>query len=294
MVTNTNASGSGSLAYEINSINGDTANPNADTLQFQLTTSDPNYNPKTQTWTITLSSTETLPAITHPVILDATSQKGYAGTPVIEINGNGQAGLVLQSKSLGSTIRGLDLVGFAGAALTINSNNNAIQSNTIGVPIDGGTPPLNGQGIKIDGNSNTIGGTVTGAGNVIANNAGHGVDVDSGNGNSIRQNAFFGVISPSLAINLNGSANDNQGAPTIQDASSLGNQTSVQFQLGDTGFEVGTSYTIEFFASSSTGQAQTYLRVRHGKPDFPSRFVHGSVIDFGRRGAVHYRDRDVG
>ncbi len=80
VVTNTNASGPGSLPYVISSIDNDT-NPNPDVIAFQLTTTDPHYNVGKNTWTITLSSTGTLPAITHPVVLDGTSQKGYIGAP---------------------------------------------------------------------------------------------------------------------------------------------------------------------------------------------------------------------
>ncbi len=153
----------------------------------------------------------------------------------------------------------MDLVNFAGPAITIQSNDNVILSNDIGVLSDGSTPGPNGLGVQIEGNGNTIGGTATGAENVIADNSGDGVDIKSGNSNAIRQNAIFGVVSPSLAIDLEGSANGSQGAPIIQSASSLGNVTSIQFQLGTNGFTVNTPYTIEFFASSASGQAQSFL-----------------------------------
>jgi hypothetical protein len=258
VVTNTQGSGAGSLAFEIAAVNADATNPSADTIAFQLSTSDPNFNPGSGTWTINTTSASAL-KITHPVFLDGTTQRGYQGEPVIELVGNGQTGLVLQSTADKSTIRGLDLVDFTGAAVDIESTGNTVQANDIGVLPDGITPAPNGLGVLINGSSNTIGGTVTGASNVIADNTGDGIDVVSGSGNSIRQDSIFGVSASAVAIDLQPGANNGQAAPTIQDASSLGNETNIQFQLGASGFSTGQTYVIEFFASGAPGQALTFL-----------------------------------
>ncbi len=259
VVTNTNGSGAGSLAFEIAAVNADSANPTSpDTISFQLSTADPNYNLVTGTWTIKTTSPSAL-EITHPVFLDGTTQVGYQGVPVIELVGNGQTGLVLQSTASKSTIRGLDLVDFPGAALDIESNGNEVQANDIGVLPDGITAAPNGQGVLINGSGNTIGGTVTGAGDVIADNTGDGVEVGSGSGNAIRQNSIFGVPSAALAIDVQPGANDDQAAPTIQDASAQNDVTSIQFQLGGSGFSPNQAYMIEFFASNGSGQALTYI-----------------------------------
>lgn len=73
--------------------------------------------------------------------------------------------------------------------------------------------PGNGQGIDLDHSSNdTIGGTNTGQGNVIAFNTGNGVTVDTGTGDAIRQNSIF---ANGAGITLINNGNSNQPAPTV-------------------------------------------------------------------------------
>jgi hypothetical protein len=254
VVTTAAASGAGSLADEIAAVNGDTGNPNADTIQFQLSTSDSNYNPTTRVWTITPQGALT---ITHPVILDATFQSGYAGTPVVEINGGG---LILGAGSDGSTIRGLDIVDVAsGAGLDIGSGKNTVQSNDIGILPDGVTAAANGQGILISGSNNTIGGTAAGAGNVIAFNTGDGVDVASGtvSGDAIRQNLIY---QNGQNIVLASGANGGQQPPNLTGASSVVGTSTIQGTI--TGFAATTTYDIDFFASTAAdppGTTQAHI-----------------------------------
>ena len=173
-----------------------------------------------------------MPAITRPVVLDGTTQPGYAGTPVILIDGNGVAGdgLFLSSNlttsSAGTTITGLDIFDFAGNGIHIQTAGNVITRDTIGTTFNG-TNFVQGQGnhtgILIDqsgtisDSNNTIGGTSAGAGNVIAFNTntggtGVGVDVASGVGNAIRGNSMF---SDDTEIVLGALANNNQPAHDI-------------------------------------------------------------------------------
>src|SRR5262249_30389276 len=59
-----------------------------------------------------------LPEITRPVSIDATTQPGFAGSPLIEIRGVATAniaGIDLQFGSSGSTIKGLIINNFTGA-----------------------------------------------------------------------------------------------------------------------------------------------------------------------------------
>ncbi len=57
-----------------------------------------------------ITSTSPLPVITDPVVIDGTSQPGFAGTPLIELNGSGAgenaSGLIVSAG--GATIRGLN------------------------------------------------------------------------------------------------------------------------------------------------------------------------------------------
>src|SRR5438132_13693046 len=73
-VTNTNDSSAGSLRQAILDAN---ANPGTDTIAFNI----PGSGVKT------INPTSSLPLITDPLIIDGTTQPGFAGSPIIELNG---------------------------------------------------------------------------------------------------------------------------------------------------------------------------------------------------------------
>jgi Concanavalin A-like lectin/glucanases superfamily/FG-GAP-like repeat len=148
----------------------------------------------------TIALLSALPAITNPVLIDGSSQPGYAGSPLIELSGqSGGAtdGLVIVGS--GSVIRGLDIVDFsAGAGVLISgaaATANAIEDNDIGTDASGTLAVPNEFGVQIlDGASgNLVGGSSAGAGNVIAFNVGPGVDVpdNASTGNQITGNQVF-------------------------------------------------------------------------------------------------------
>ncbi len=117
-----------------------------------------------------------LPAITSPVIIDGTSQPGFAGLPVIELNGNAQTGLTVASPT---TISSLVFNRFTANALTLTGSNNRITGSYFGTNA-GGTAALanTGDGITLIGSSsNTIGGTTANAGNLISGNGGNGISI---------------------------------------------------------------------------------------------------------------------
>ena len=246
LVTNTNASGTGSLEQAILNVNSDTADTstNPDTITFAIPTSTTPYtiDPPTTGFSF----------ITRPVVLDGTSQAGYAGTPVIEIDGSGlssAAGLTLATNAstahnlVGQHDLGLEIVDFAYAGIDIDgTDNNLIQSNIIGAS---GMP--NGEGVLVNGSNNLIGGTAAGAANVIAFNTGDGVDVQSGSGDAILENSIF--ANGGLGIKLASGANDGQSPPALDGATLTQSFTLVQGQLADLTSTSGI--TLEFFASAS-------------------------------------------
>ncbi len=173
-VTNTNNSGPGSLRDTISVANG---TPGLNTINFNFDTTTP----------YVISVQTPLPAITNPVVLNGRSQPGYAGTPIIEINGGGMVGdgwdgLLLATGSDGSTIQGLDIASFPdssftdGAGIHLQSNGNLVQSNYLGTdPTGKAAGPGNYFGVFIDGASNnTIGGAGS-LGNLISGNVFDGV-----------------------------------------------------------------------------------------------------------------------
>ena len=166
-VTDTSDSGAGSLRQAILDSN---ASAGSSTIDFNIGTA---------LQTIALLSP--LPDITVPVLIDGTSQPGYAGVPLIDLDGTGAGtgsnGLDLAAGSRGSTIRGLVINNFSQDGILIASAGNTVQSCYIGTNATGtaagGTPMT--EGVVVAGAGNMIGGTGAGTGNLISGNAGAGI-----------------------------------------------------------------------------------------------------------------------
>ena len=146
-----------------------------------------------------------------------------------------------------------------------------VQGNFIGTNASGAVLG-NSDGVLIsDAPNNTIGGTTSGSGNVIAFNTGAGVTVDTGTGNAIRQNSIFangqGIVQGIVLVN---GGNADQPTPTLTAAASFPGTTIVEGLLS--GFAPNTTYTVEFFASApgdptTPGQAHVFLDSRTFKTD---------------------------
>lgn len=177
VVTNTNDSGLGSLRAAIQFTN---SNLGKDTIKFNIPTTDPGYNPVTKAFTI--RPTSALPTITDPVIIDGTTQFGFAGKPIIELNGSNAGssyanGLYINAGN--SIVQGLAINGFSGQGIYIDSKgSNIIQGNYIGTDVTG-TQALGNSlnGIYVAYSSdNIIGGKTAGARNIVSGN-GYGVSI---------------------------------------------------------------------------------------------------------------------
>ena len=97
-VTNTANSGPGSFNQAITDAN---TNADLDAINFSISGTPP--------FTITLTSA--LPPIINPVVIDATTQPGFASKPVIELNGASTSGIGLRFLVGASTLRGMALGG---------------------------------------------------------------------------------------------------------------------------------------------------------------------------------------
>ena len=188
-VINANDSGAGSLRQAI--LDANTTN-GLDTIVFQV--------PGAGVHTIVLSAA--LPPITDPVVMDGTSQPGYAGTPLIELNGTSagsSAGLRLLTA--GSTISGLAINRFVAQGLLIQgAGSNVVQGNFIGTDPSGTIRRGNSiQGIWLNGSSgNLIGGTNASEGNLIAGNGDIGIYLGNSGSNTIQGN-FIGTTITGMA-----------------------------------------------------------------------------------------------
>jgi len=179
VVSNTQDSGSGSFRQDILDAN---ASSGLDTITFQIPGAGPH----------TISPKLALPAVTDPVVIDATSQPGFAGSPLIELNGAhaGSTSSGLRLITSGSVIRGLAINGFGADGLEIAGlGTNSIQGNYIGLDVTGTTSRPNGQeGIFVSSSrNNVIGGT-----NVISSSGDAGIYLYGGGGHVILGN-FIGT-----------------------------------------------------------------------------------------------------
>jgi hypothetical protein len=178
-VDNLNDSGPGSLRAAIEAAN---AAGGSSTITF------------TVGGTITLTSD--LPAITQGVTIDATTAPNHmtGGAPQVELDCNGNSGLVFGTGSDGSKLLGLAVGGASGNGVTLDGSNITLAGNYIGLGADGTALGNGGDGVYVASTSsgNTIGVNPTAASgvisNVISNNTGNGVSLNGSSSNTLVDN----------------------------------------------------------------------------------------------------------
>jgi parallel beta-helix repeat protein len=191
-VTSAANAGPGSLREAMTMAN---AQPGVNTIAFNLPGAGPH----------TIALATLLPTQDEAVIIDGSTQPGYAGAPVIVIDGSaiagGGAGFRLRGGS--SLIRGLVIGGFGDHGIWMDSNANEAYGNYIGVDVTGTAQLSNGtSGVPINGTNNILGSPAPADRNVISGNAFSGVVVDGSNntiaGNYIGTNAAGTAAIPQL------------------------------------------------------------------------------------------------
>ena len=186
-VTNTNDAGAGSLRTAITSANGAAG---ADTIVFNIAAAG--------VQTINLASN--LPTITDNVLINGWSQPGFAGTPLIRIDGGDarNTGLTFSGTSDGSTVQGLMITNFTvdGILVQNNADGITIRGNWIGTTGTGSVGVGNADdGIDMRGLSAIIGGTGVNDRNVITNSGDDGITIVGGAGvtGHLIQGNYIGV-----------------------------------------------------------------------------------------------------
>ncbi len=179
-VTNNAASGPGTLRQAILDAN---AAAGADTIAFNLSGGT------------TISPTNELPALTDSVTIDATTQPGYSGIPIIQLSGAVASGNPVTGFRIATNdcvIRGLAINSFNNSGVSItNGFGSRVEACYIGLATDGFTHLGNAfAGVSIFGEnsgSNTIGGTLTSKHNLISGNY-FGIYIQESSGNLISGN----------------------------------------------------------------------------------------------------------
>jgi len=183
-VVNTADGGPGSVRQAILDSN---ANPGADVIAFNIGGGGVQ----------TIQPTSLLPEIADPVSIDGTTQPGFAGSPLVVINGNGFIGggngYGLFITAGNSTVRGLVINGFTGMQIAIAAGgNNSIIGNYVGTDVTGtlavlGSPSIANVGLEVRSTDNTIGGSAAEDRNVISGHNGWGIRINA-SGNRVQGN----------------------------------------------------------------------------------------------------------
>jgi CSLREA domain-containing protein len=133
------------------------------------------------------------PEITDPVLIDATTQPGWSGTPLIELRSSwAQHGTAISVHGGSSTVEGFSIVDF-NIGVEIKDNTNVwVVGNYIGVLPDGVTAQGNHYAVEVWSGENHIGGPQTGNRNFISGNT-SGVEINCGSDQNQIQNNFIGM-----------------------------------------------------------------------------------------------------
>ncbi len=216
-----------------------------DGIDFDIPTSGSGYNATKNTWTIEPSTP--LPPVNASTI-DATTEPGYQGSPIVQIDGS-QAGssangLVIEGGD--TTISGLDITGFAGAGIDLLSSGNIVQGDYLGVDSTGTQAVPNDAGVEIadGGTGNLIGTGGIGTGdspqqNVISGNlltgvwiTGAGTDANVVSGNLIGTDLTGTLAVPDGTESVTDAEGNQINGGLLIDGGAAGNLVGTSGQLG--------------------------------------------------------------
>ena len=238
------------------------------TVDFAIPTTESGYSASPLSYTLTPASP--YPLITEPIVLDATTQTGYSGDPIIELDGTGatgaSGGLVLRSND--STIRGFSVHSFVDEGLEIDGSTgfgdgNTLQNNWVGLDAAGSVRGNTDVGIlvTVDALDNLIGGTGATDGNVVAGSGSIGILVRTNStdntilGNSVYSNAGLGIdldedgVTPNDGGDPDTGSNDLLNFPAITSATESSGTIDLTFDLDVPVNPNG--YRVEFFSNPS-------------------------------------------
>ncbi len=130
---------------------------------------------------------EPLPIVFGKLHIDGTTQPGYNGDPLIEIDGSmaGNDAVGLWLVGLENIVEGLNIHSFSAEGMILSrTTDHLIQDNYIGTDITGTMDKGNGEAgiLVLETSDNTI------MNNVISGNGGAGIEIDGGDNNDVHGN----------------------------------------------------------------------------------------------------------
>ena len=256
-MTNTNRSGPGSLYQAI--VDANDPGPR-DTITFNIPGPGPH----------TIAPTGDLPDITQPVVIDGTTQPGYAGTPLIEINGQNAGtafGLVVNGSN--SIVRGLAINRFHHVGIVLSgAGGHRLEANFIGTNTSG-TAALGNleQGVFISSPNNVIGGATAAERNVISGNTAQGVIIlgAAATGNVVSGNFIGSNVSGTARIPngfagvavTNGASNNTIGGTTAGAGNLISGNTGPGVSINTAG-TTGNTVAGNFIGTNAAGSAALF------------------------------------
>jgi hypothetical protein len=228
LVTNTDDAGAGSFRQAILDAN---ATPGTNEIDFAIGDGGAQ----------TIHPLSPLPDVTRSLVIDGTTQPGFNGSPLIDLDGSaayiGTNGLTIHAGD--STIRGLAITNFSAPddpctfmyGIIVMGNGNVVEGNYLGTDVTGTRRMGNSVGVFVlSGSNNRIGGTTPAERNLIsANDAGV---VLSGSNNVVEGNYIGTDVTGTASLgNVSGveiGGSDNLIGGTTPEARNLisGNQDS--------------------------------------------------------------------
>ncbi|HYW74193.1 MAG TPA: CSLREA domain-containing protein, partial [Pyrinomonadaceae bacterium] len=173
-------------------------NPGADLIAFNIGSGLKTIQPLSQ-----------LPTVSDAVTIDGTTQPGFAGAPLIELDGSlttNAYGFFIASDT-GSAIRGLIINRFQSPAINLAGNGgHLVAGNYIGTNAAGNATftPNNPTGISVNSPNNVIGGTTAADRNIISGNKtpsfSIGVDLFQSDGNKVIGNYIGTDVTGTVTI----------------------------------------------------------------------------------------------
>jgi uncharacterized repeat protein (TIGR01451 family) len=195
-----------------------------------------------------------LPSIGNNVTVDARTQPGYTGTPIVEIDGSALVAapgtFVLNgtsSKIAGFAIRNATA---GSSGIFVSGNLNFIEANFIGLT-PAGVAAGNDTGIRIEGNNNTIGGNTAAKRNVISSNTTGMLITNTGSANTVIGNyigtdvAGTAARANSIGIQIASDSDSNFiGGPTPGEINVVSGNTTYGIVIGGASAGVATNSNV--------------------------------------------------